>query len=154
MVEHGLFDDPVCPPEHRRRDGQPESFSSLEVDDQLELGGLFDRNVSGLGASENLVDEGCRPAPDVVQVWAVTHQPAGLDLKSEQMHARELAIDGELRDSLGVRLDESPASMSSVPARASAAALKVFSNSPASRISSDSSFQPRCRAAASAAFHA
>ena len=38
------------------RDGQAESFRSLEVDHQFKFGGLFDREVGGLRTLEDLVD--------------------------------------------------------------------------------------------------
>src|SRR5215813_563219 len=43
-----LLDDLIRPPQHRRRDRQAERLGGLEVDDQLELGGLLDRKVTGL----------------------------------------------------------------------------------------------------------
>src|SRR5262245_46284614 len=55
LVEHGLFDDLVRPPEHRLRNLQAERLGRLEVDHQLELGWLLDREVGGLGALEDLV---------------------------------------------------------------------------------------------------
>ena len=39
--------------EQRRRDREAERLGGLEVDDQLELGGLLDGQVGGLGALEN-----------------------------------------------------------------------------------------------------
>src|SRR5262245_604526 len=46
----------IRPQQQRRRDGEVERFSGLEVDHQLELGGLLDREVTWLGAPQNLVD--------------------------------------------------------------------------------------------------
>ena len=40
LVERALLDDLVRPPQHRRRDRQPERLRGLEIDDQLELGRL------------------------------------------------------------------------------------------------------------------
>ena len=45
-----LLDHLVCPLKERRRDRQAEGFGGLEVDDQLELGGLLDGQVGRLGA--------------------------------------------------------------------------------------------------------
>ena len=51
---HGnSFDHLVGAGEQRRRHGKPERPGGLEVNDQLELGGLHDRQVSGLLALEN-----------------------------------------------------------------------------------------------------
>src|SRR5262245_203315 len=37
-----LFDEVICPPEHRRWNGQAKRFRGLEVDDELEACGLLD----------------------------------------------------------------------------------------------------------------
>src|SRR2546426_7154605 len=42
--------------EKRWGHGDPKRLGGLEVDDQLELRGLLDREVPGLGAPQNLVD--------------------------------------------------------------------------------------------------
>jgi hypothetical protein len=39
--------------QQRFRDGEAEGFGGLKVDDELELGGLDDRPVAGLGAVED-----------------------------------------------------------------------------------------------------
>ena len=57
-TKHGLFDHLIRPLQERRRDRQAEGLRGLEVDDQLELRGLFDGQVAGLGALQNLVDVG------------------------------------------------------------------------------------------------
>jgi hypothetical protein len=51
------FDDLIRPQQQRRRDGEPERFGGLEIDHELELVWLFDREVAGLGALEDFVDE-------------------------------------------------------------------------------------------------
>src|SRR5262249_14705044 len=68
LVEHGLFDDLVRSPQHRLRDRQPESLRGLQIDDQLEFGGLFDRKIGGLGALEDLVDQYRHTAIDVLHL--------------------------------------------------------------------------------------
>src|SRR6266478_3596132 len=50
-----LLDHLVRPLQDRRRDRQAEGLGGLEVDHELELGGLFDWQVCGLGALENPV---------------------------------------------------------------------------------------------------
>ena len=54
MLADALLDDLVGPLEQRLRDGEPERLGGLEVDDQLELGGLLHGQVGGLGALEDL----------------------------------------------------------------------------------------------------
>src|SRR5947209_14304911 len=55
-----LSDQLICPKQERLRDRQPEGLGGLEVDDELELAGLLDRQVGGLRALEDLVHEGSR----------------------------------------------------------------------------------------------
>ena len=55
---HALLDDLIRPQQHRRRDRLAERLGSLHVDDQLELRGLFDGQVGGFGAFEDLVHVG------------------------------------------------------------------------------------------------
>jgi hypothetical protein len=48
--------------QERRRDREPEGLGGLEVDEQFELRCLLDRDIGGLGALEQFVDEdGCAP---------------------------------------------------------------------------------------------
>ena len=56
-----------CLEEERRRDGQAERLSGLEVDDQLEGRGLFHWQVSGLGALEDFINVDRGAPPQVLQ---------------------------------------------------------------------------------------
>jgi len=57
----------IGPLEERRRDRKTEGLGGLEVDDQLEFGGLLDGQVSWLGALDDPVNQGgC--APEVIGV--------------------------------------------------------------------------------------
>jgi len=51
-----LLDYFVRPQQERGRDRQAKGLGGLEVDHQLVLSRLFNRQVGGLGAPENLVD--------------------------------------------------------------------------------------------------
>ena len=46
-----LLDHLIRPCQERRRDRQAEGLRSFEVDDELELRGLLDRKIAGLGAT-------------------------------------------------------------------------------------------------------
>jgi hypothetical protein len=50
------FDHPVDEREQRGRNGQPQGPGRLEIDDQLELARLFDRQLGGFGAFQDFVD--------------------------------------------------------------------------------------------------
>src|SRR6266540_2893799 len=55
---------------------QARRYRGLEVEHQLEFSRLLDRQIAGLGALENLVDEEPLAAEDVVIVRRIGHQPA------------------------------------------------------------------------------
>src|SRR5207245_7615768 len=50
-----LLDHVVCAQQQRLRDRESERYRGLEVDHELELGGLFDWQITGFCALENLV---------------------------------------------------------------------------------------------------
>ena len=50
-----LLDYLIGSQQERRRNRQPEHLRGLEVDHQLKLGGLLDREFSGLSALQDLV---------------------------------------------------------------------------------------------------
>src|SRR5436190_1712437 len=50
------FDDAVGAPQERLREREADGFRRLGVDDELELRGLLDGQIGGLGALEELVD--------------------------------------------------------------------------------------------------
>src|SRR6202045_4695683 len=73
------LDHLIRPLQERRRDRQAEGPGGLEVDDQLKLLGLLDREVGGLGAFEDLIDVDGGTLIHVREIWAIRHEPAGLD---------------------------------------------------------------------------
>jgi hypothetical protein len=49
LVEHALLDDLVRPHQHRLRDRKAKRLRRLEIDHQLELGGLLDGSAGCQG---------------------------------------------------------------------------------------------------------
>src|SRR5215813_4783546 len=93
-----LPDNLIRPRQQRRRDREAEGLGSLEVDDELELGGLFDGEVSGLGAFQDLVDIG-RGAPEaLVKIDPICYETAGLRVLLHCIDRRDAAPGRELRD--------------------------------------------------------
>ena len=53
--QHALLDHLIRPQEDRLRDREPKGLRGLQVDHELEFGGLLDGKVGGLGALQDLV---------------------------------------------------------------------------------------------------
>ena len=68
------------------------------VHDQLELRGLLDGQVGGLGTSKDPVDVDGRSLVLLVHVRAEGHQHALLRVRSERRHGRQLVLDREVGD--------------------------------------------------------
>jgi hypothetical protein len=72
-----LFDHLVGAVEKRRRDLDPELLCRFEIDNQLELGGLHNRQVRGLFALQDAVNiDTCLP-PCVRQVGTIADEATG-----------------------------------------------------------------------------
>src|SRR5439155_21148759 len=68
-------------------------LGGLEVDHQLELSRLLDRQIAGLSALENLVDEKSLATEDVVIVRRIGHQPSGDDTLVVGVHRWQSVLD-------------------------------------------------------------
>src|SRR6266851_727082 len=88
----------IRPLQERRGDRQAEGLGGLQVDDQLELGGLLDRQVSGIGALENLVDVDGRSLPRRVKTDAVRKKTTRRSPCSPGVCSRESVAHRQFRD--------------------------------------------------------
>src|SRR3989442_13336113 len=68
------------PPQQRGGDGEAEGVGGFQVNDQLELRRLLDGEVGGPGTPENLVDVHSSARGDILEVRAVRHYAAYLDV--------------------------------------------------------------------------
>src|SRR5262249_6617592 len=84
-------------------DGKSKGLSGLEVDDELELGGLLDREISGLGPFENLVYVDGRPPHSVGDAWPIRQETARLGELTQPAHHRQPAPDRVVRNSCSVK---------------------------------------------------
>src|SRR5262249_2681672 len=80
---------------HRRRDREAEGFGGLEIDDELELGGVLDGKLRRLGAVQDLVDVRGRLPVQPIEVWSVGHEAAGLDIYAPKERRRQPRIHGD-----------------------------------------------------------
>src|SRR6516164_189419 len=73
------FDHLVGARDERRRDGEADRLRGLEIDEHLDLSRKLDRQIAGLRALQNLVDERRGVAGPLRLVDAVTHEATGFD---------------------------------------------------------------------------
>src|SRR5436305_7159268 len=86
------FDHLVGAREQVRRNFKTEHPRGLRVDDQLELGGLLDRQVGGLGALENAADIHALLPVHIHDIGSVAYEPADLaDVARAGCHRQRLA---------------------------------------------------------------
>jgi hypothetical protein len=75
--------------EQRRRHVEPERRGGDQVDDQIELGWLLDRDVAWFRAAQNLIDKVSSTPEQVGEVWSVGHQTACIDFVPTAEHRRQ-----------------------------------------------------------------
>src|SRR5205823_2493706 len=83
------FDHLVGAGEKGLRHRQAERLRGLNVDDQLELGRLLDRQIGRLGAFEDLAGVSAQLAPYADETSAIANQAAGLDKFTKSIDRRD-----------------------------------------------------------------
>jgi hypothetical protein len=96
----GSADDLVGLEEEGRGDREAEGLGRLEVDDELKLWGLLDREVTWLGAPQNLVDIDGPTADHVRHTRRVGEQAAGQHALSVPVERWQLMRESERYDVL------------------------------------------------------
>src|SRR3990170_1928946 len=92
------FNHLIRPNQQRLGDRQPEGLGGLEVEHQLELGGLLDGEVAGLRALEDLVDVASGAAEQVGHAGPVGHKPPGVHSLSRCVAGREPVLGRQCWD--------------------------------------------------------
>jgi hypothetical protein len=73
-----LFDHLVGEQQHRLGNAQAERLRGLDVDRELELGRLLNRQIAGISTLEDAIDVPCRLAELFRQVSSVSYEAARL----------------------------------------------------------------------------
>src|SRR6516164_5141101 len=92
------FDHLVGGGEEDGRNIEAERPGCLEIDDQLELGRLFDRQICRLGALKYLVHQPGDLSPETVEMDAIGHQATFPDRLPKAKHCRQPVLIGESQD--------------------------------------------------------
>src|SRR5262245_211787 len=87
------FDQLVGAQEERFGDREAEYFGSRQVDDEIELGRLFDGDVARLRPTQNLVDIVGGAPEQVGEVWSIGHQTSCFDVVPRPVHRRKSRAD-------------------------------------------------------------
>jgi len=95
-ASHGTYSSnhPIRSRQHIRRNGEIDLFGGFQIYDQLELCRLFDRQVSRLGAFDNLIYVRGGSAGQIGKARSITHKPAGRDKFLPKIYRRQPIFEG------------------------------------------------------------
>src|SRR5262245_3106514 len=116
------FDDLVGAGKNCRRNGEAESLRSLEVYEEFEFGRLFDRQIGGPFAFENLVNIGAGTSEDCALIGAIGHERARFQCLSR--------IDDKWKPTLRRCLREMRATLVEQPIRRHHDPIKAIGDDP------------------------
>ena len=85
---------------------RPSALAVFEVDHQLELRGLFDGKIAGLGALEDLVHHDGKASEDFPKVGAVRHETSRLHEAPVLVDCREPHRYRQLHEPVLLRVEE------------------------------------------------
>src|SRR5437867_13278778 len=87
----------------RGRNGEAERLRRRAVDDELEVGGLLDRQARGVDAAQDLVDVDRGPAKNLGDVLSIGHKHARLDVLLLDRHGGKPSPHREIREDARAR---------------------------------------------------
>src|SRR5437660_12659468 len=97
-----LLNQVVSPRQHRWWNGEAEVFGRFQIDHQLELGGLLNGHVAGLGGLENPVDVGSGAPMQISQVRAIGHKPPSIAIFPRRTRCRQPVLCRQVHEALSV----------------------------------------------------
>src|SRR6266446_6582357 len=101
-----LFDHLVSEREQRRRYFEAERLGSLEVDHELEFGGLHNRQVGGFGAFEDFAGVDAALTSSVDRAGAVAQQATCRCELTREVHYRDCMAGCERHDLIAATTEE------------------------------------------------
>ena len=104
--QKSLFDQLVGSDDQQLRDLQAECLRGREIDDQIELGRLFDRDVGRLGPAQYFVDVLGTSPVQILLVCGIGHEAPRGDQLSSAMHRWQPCIQRQGIEAIGMRRDE------------------------------------------------
>ena len=84
---HSLFDDLIGADEQARRDFEAERPGGSQIDHQVELARLHDRQIANLFAFKNPTDINPRLSIAVVDIRSIAHQASDIDELAQKIDA-------------------------------------------------------------------
>src|SRR5438093_9444139 len=106
MLSWKSLNDLIRPLQQRLRDRQPEGLRCLEVDDQLELRGLFDGQVARLGPLEDFVDVASGTSLHLGSIYSIGHEAAWLNKHLELIDCGDPMRGRKIDDGLSMHEHE------------------------------------------------
>src|SRR5215472_6112508 len=91
--------------EEHGRDREAERFRGAEIDDEIELGRLLDRDVSWLCPTQNLVDEIGGPPKHVRKIRSIRHQARSFEVGTGAVHRGQSLMQGQGVDLNAIGVD-------------------------------------------------
>src|SRR6266850_1740106 len=100
------FDHPIRSRQNIRRNRQPDLLGRFEIDDELELLRLLYREISRLGAFQNLVHIGGGAPEEVGIAWGVGQKPPVLHILWLPIHCRQSVLYSKICNLYSVRIED------------------------------------------------
>ena len=97
--------DPIRSRQHIRRNREADLLGRFQIDDELELRRLLHRQISGLGAFQNLVHISGGAPVHVGKARAVKHEATSVHKLCPFVYRREPILCRELGNLCSVRID-------------------------------------------------
>src|SRR5437870_10609894 len=99
------LDDLIRSPQQRIRDRQAERLRGPRVDHELEFFRPLDRQLGGLGATQDLSDVDATAAESLTQIRSIAQQAAGFGEFAKERHRWQALLAGEGGDACHVAVD-------------------------------------------------